>query len=113
MTSPDIATRAPDHVRAISRYIAGKPIEELARELGLDPATIIKLASNENPRGPAPTVRAAIASAVADLTRYPDSNGFALKAALARRLAVDESQIVLGNGSNDILELVTLASMIP
>jgi histidinol-phosphate aminotransferase len=113
MTSPDIAKRAPDHVRAISRYIAGKPIEELARELGLDPATIVKLASNENPRGPAPTVRAAIAAAVVDLTRYPDSNGFALKAALARRLAVDESQIVLGNGSNDILELVTLAFLQP
>ena len=113
MTSPSLSARAPDHVRAISRYIAGKPIEELARELGLDPATIVKLASNENPRGPAPTVRAAIAAAVAEVTRYPDSNGFALKAALSRRLAVDEAQIVLGNGSNDILELVTLAFLQP
>jgi histidinol-phosphate aminotransferase len=113
MNPPAIAARAPDHVRAISRYIAGKPIEELARELGLDPATIVKLASNENPRGPAPTVRAAIAAAVAEVTRYPDSNGFALKAALSRRLAVDEAQIVLGNGSNDILELVTLAFLQP
>ena len=113
MSSPAIAARAPDHVRAISRYIAGKPIEELAREFGLDPATIVKLASNENPRGPAPTVRAAIAAAVGDLPRYPDSNGFALKAALSRRLAVDEAQVVLGNGSNDILELVTLAFLQP
>ena len=113
MNPPALAPHAPDHVRAISRYIAGKPIEELAREFGLDPSTIVKLASNENPRGPAPTVRAAVAAAVAELPRYPDSNAFALKAALSRRLAVDETQIVLGNGSNDILELVTLAFLQP
>ena len=113
MNSPDIAARAPGHVRAISRYIAGKPIDELAREFGLDASTIVKLASNENPRGPSPTVRAAVAAAVTELPRYPDSNGFALKAALSRRLAIDDAQIVLGNGSNDILELVTLAFLQP
>ncbi len=100
---------APEHVRGIAPYIAGKPIEELARELGLDPATIVKLASNENPRGPGPKVRAAVAQAVAELPRYPDSNGFALKSALASRLSVSMEQIVLGNGSNDILELASLA----
>jgi len=113
MKPPAIAERAPDHVRGISRYIAGKPIEELARELGLDPATIVKLASNENPRGPGPGVRAAIAEAIVELSRYPDSNGFALKAALSRRLGVGAEQIVLGNGSNDVLELVTLAFLQP
>ncbi|HVE49360.1 MAG TPA: histidinol-phosphate transaminase [Casimicrobiaceae bacterium] len=104
---------APDHVRRISRYVAGKPTDELARELGFDPATIVKLASNENPRGPGPRVRAAIANAVNELSRYPDSNGFVLKDALAKRLHVASDQIVLGNGSNDILELVTLAFLQP
>jgi histidinol-phosphate aminotransferase len=109
----DLSQRAPEHVRRISRYIAGKPTDELARELGLDPATIVKLASNENPRGPGPGVRAAIAEAVGELPRYPDSNGFALKAALSRRLNVAPDQLVLGNGSNDVLELVSLAFLQP
>ncbi len=109
MNPTGLAQRAPEHIRRISRYLPGKPTDELARELGLDPATIVKLASNENPRGPGPGVRAAIAAAVGELPRYPDSNGFALKAALSRRLGVAPEQLVLGNGSNDVLELVTLA----
>jgi len=104
---------APDYVRAIAPYVGGKPIDEVARELDLDPATIIKLASNENPRGASPKVRAAIAAALGDLTRYPDGNGYALKAALASRLHVAAEQIVLGNGSNDVLELVTQAFLRP
>jgi len=107
------ALRAPEYVRAIAPYVGGKPIEEVARELNLDPATIIKLASNENPRGPSPKVLAAIAVAAADVTRYPDGNGFALKAALSSRLGVRPEQIVLGNGSNDVLELVTQAFLTP
>jgi histidinol-phosphate aminotransferase len=113
MTDPTLARLAPEHVRGIAPYIPGKPIEELARELALDPATIVKLASNENPRGPGPGVRTAIAQAVAELDRYPDGNGFALKSALARRYAVGLDRIVLGNGSNDVLELVTLAFVQP
>ena len=105
--------RAPEYVRAIAPYVGGKPIEEVARELDLDPRTIVKLASNENPRGPSPKVLAAIAAAAADLTRYPDGNGFALKAALAERAGVPPEQIVLGNGSNDILELATQAFLCP
>ena len=105
--------RAPEHVRGIAPYVGGKPIEEVARELDLDPATIVKLASNENPRGPSPKAQAAIAAAVSDLTRYPDGNGFALKAALSRRLHVAPEQIVLGNGSNDVLELATHAFLRP
>jgi histidinol-phosphate aminotransferase len=112
-TSPSAADLAPEYIRGIAPYVAGKPIDELARELGLDAATIVKLASNENPRGASPAVLAAIAGAVAELTRYPDSNGFALKDAIAHRFAVDPAQIVLGNGSNDILELVSLAFLRP
>jgi len=107
------ADLAPEYIRRIAPYVAGKPIDELARELGLDAATIVKLASNENPRGASPAALAAIAGAVAELTRYPDSNGFALKDAIAHRFAVDPAQIVLGNGSNDILELVSLAFLRP
>jgi histidinol-phosphate aminotransferase len=114
MTSADgIAGRAPEHIRRIAPYVAGKPIDELARELGLDAASIVKLASNENPRGPSPQVAAAMAAAMADVTRYPDSNGFALKAAIAARFDVAPESIVLGNGSNDILELVTQAFLQP
>ena len=109
----DPSLQAPDYVRGIARYIPGKPAEELAREFGLDPGTIVKLASNENPRGAGPAVRKAIADAVDGLSRYPDGNGFALKAALASRFGVGHDDIVLGNGSNDILELVTHAFLRP
>ena len=104
-----LTERAPEHVRAIAPYVGGKPIDEVARELKLDPATIIKLASNENPRGPSPKALAAIAAAAGDLTRYPDGNRFALKAALSNRFGVRPEQLVLGNGSNDVLELATQA----
>lgn len=107
------AALAPEHVRGIAPYQPGKPISELARELDLDEAGIVKLASNENPRGPSPAVREAVAQATLDLTRYPDGNGFALKSALAARYGVVPEQIVLGNGSNDILELVTQAFLLP
>ncbi len=109
----DPSAVAPEHVRRITRYLPGKPIGELAREFGLDERDIVKLASNENPRGPSAAVRAAVAAATEELCRYPDGNGFALKAALAARYAVDPDQIVLGNGSNDILELVTQAFLQP
>jgi len=104
---------APDYICRIAPYVPGKPVEELARELALDPASIVKLASNENPRGPGPRVREAISAALASLTRYPDGNGFALKSALAERLGVRLEQLVLGNGSNDILELCSLAFLEP
>jgi histidinol-phosphate aminotransferase len=107
------AAQAPEYVRRISPYVGGKPIEEVARELGLEPSSIIKLASNENPRGPSPRAVAAIAQAASDITRYPDGNAFALKQALAAKLDVDPAQVVLGNGSNDILELVTQAFLRP
>jgi histidinol-phosphate aminotransferase len=104
---------APAHVRAIAPYQAGKPIEEVAREVGLDPASIVKLASNENPLGMPETARKAMVAAMEDLGRYPDSNGFALKSALAARLGVPMDWITLGNGSNDILELAAAAVLAP
>jgi histidinol-phosphate aminotransferase len=113
MTSAKIAEQAPGHVQRLSPYVPGKPIEELAREYGLAEAGIVKLASNENPRGPSARVRQAIVDAAADVTRYPDGNGFALKKALAGRFGVTIEQVVLGNGSNDILELATQAFLRP
>lgn len=104
---------APDYVRAIAPYIAGKPISELAREYGLDEARIIKLASNENPLGIPDSARAAMIAEAAELSRYPDSNGFELKAAISRRYAVPSDWITLGNGSNDNLELIAHALLQP
>ncbi|MBY0238848.1 MAG: histidinol-phosphate transaminase [Burkholderiaceae bacterium] len=99
----------PDYVRAIAPYQAGKPISEVAREFGLDEATIVKLASNENPFGVPDSARDAMAAAAAELGRYPDANGFELKNALSKRYGVAADWITLGNGSNDILEIAAKA----
>ena len=99
----------PEYVRAIAPYQAGKPISEVAREFGLDEASIVKLASNENPFGVPESAKAAMAAAAADLGRYPDANGFELKAALSERYDVPADWITLGNGSNDILEIAAHA----
>src|SRR5438876_4621316 len=109
MDSAELVELSPEYVRRIAPYVPGKPISELARELGLAEASIIKLASNENPRGPSPKALAAIGTAAAELTRYPDGNAFDLKSALSRHFGVGAEQIVLGNGSNDVLELVAQA----
>ena len=99
----------PDYVRAIAPYQAGKPISEVAREFGLDEANIVKLASNENPFGVPESAKEAMAAAAAELGRYPDANGFELKAALSKRYGVPADWITLGNGSNDILEIAAKA----
>jgi len=109
----DFCELSPSYVRSIAPYQPGKPITELAREMGLDAQSIVKLASNENPRGIGPRTRAAIDAALADIARYPDGNGYELKVALAKRHGLDMSTIVLGNGSNDVLELVALAFLAP
>lgn len=100
----DAANLALPGIRQLQPYQAGKPIEELERELGI--TDIVKLASNENPLGVSPMVQQALADKVASLARYPDANGFYLKSALAERLGVTVKQITLGNGSNDVLELL-------
>jgi histidinol-phosphate aminotransferase len=104
---------SPAYVRSIAPYQPGKPISELAREMGLHEKDIVKLASNENPRGIGPRTRAAIERSLGDIARYPDGNGFELKSALAARHGLDMAQIVLGNGSNDVLELVASAFLGP
>lgn len=94
-------------VRKLAPYVIGKPISELARELGVD--DIIKLASNENPLGPGPRAVAAMQRAIADVWLYPDGNGHELKEALARHHGVKPSQVTLGNGSNDLLVMLAEA----
>ena len=111
--SPAQAIEALPYVRAIAPYQAGKPIEELAREHGLQPESIVKLASNENPLGMPESARRAIEAALPELGRYPDSNGFELKAALSRKFGVPAEWITLGNGSNDILEAAAAVMLAP
>ncbi|MDB0573233.1 histidinol-phosphate transaminase [Ralstonia solanacearum] len=103
----------PEYVRAMAPYVAGKPISEVAREFGLDASRIVKLASNENPLGMPASAKAAMAVAIDELARYPDANGFSLKAALHAKFGVPEAWITLGNGSNDILELAARALVAP
>ena len=96
---------APSYIRNIAPYQPGKPISDVARELGMAEADIIKLASNENPLGPSPKALVAIEKALPDLALYPDGNGYALKEVIMRKYGVAMQQIILGNGSNDVLEL--------
>ncbi len=108
-----VAGLAPAYIRSIMPYQPGKPISELAREMGIAEASIVKLASNENPLGMSPRAREAAEAALADLARYPDGGAFALKAALSRKFGVKPEQLVIGNGSNDILELAAHAFLAP
>jgi histidinol-phosphate aminotransferase len=94
-------------------YQPGRPIEEVARELGLPAETIIKLASNENPLGPSPAALAAMRHVLANINLYPDGNAFYLKHRLAEKLGVDSANLLLGNGSNEIIEFVGHALLEP
>jgi histidinol-phosphate aminotransferase len=87
-------------------YEPGKPIDETARELGLDPSQIVKVASNENPLGPSPRAKEAMRQALEDAHIYPDGGGFRLRTAIADQLGLDRSNVVIGNGSNEIIELL-------
>ncbi|MDB5905174.1 MAG: histidinol-phosphate aminotransferase 1 [Betaproteobacteria bacterium] len=108
-----VSDLAPSHIRAIAPYQPGKPISELAREMGIEESSIIKLASNENPLGVSPLAQRAIQAVLGDLGRYPDGNGFELKQALGERYGVALDSIVLGNGSNDVLDLAARAFLTP
>ncbi len=90
----------------LTAYDPGKPIEETARELGLDPRDIIKLASNENPLGPSPMAVEAIREAAGKAHLYPDGGGYQLRTAIAERFGLARENIILGNGSNEIIELI-------
>jgi len=110
-TPLDPCELAPSYIRSIAPYQPGKPITELAREFGLDEAKIIKLASNENPSGLSPRARAAIEAELDEIARYPDA--FELTKAVAARVGVGMERVVLGNGSNDLLEMVAIAFLAP
>jgi len=94
-------------------YQPGRPIEEVARELGLSPEDIIKVASNENPFGPSPLAVAAMQKALAGVNLYPDGNAFYLKQKLAAKLGVEPAHLILGNGSNEVIEFIGHALIAP
>ena len=104
---------APEYIRAISPYQPGKPISELAREMNMEESSIIKLASNENPLGTSPLALKAMTEALNQVALYPDGSGFDLKEALSERYGVSSAQIVLGNGSNEVLELAARVFLKP
>lgn len=109
----NLCNLAPAYIRDIAPYQPGKPIAELAREMGLQEGSIIKLASNENPLGISPAALVAIEAALPDLALYPDGSGYALKQAIAKKFGVKLEQIVLGNGSNDVLEFMARTFLHP
>lgn len=100
-------------LKTLPTYQPGRPIEEVARELGLPADSIIKVASNENPFGPSPRAIAAMQKAVPTVNLYPDGNAFYLKQKLAAKLGVEPANLVLGNGSNEIIEFVGHALLVP
>jgi len=102
----NIQNKANAFVCDLVAYEPGKPIEETARELGLDPNTIVKVASNENALGPAPLAKQAIIDCASEMHIYPDGGGYKLRSALADKYGVELKNVVLGNGSNEIIELL-------
>lgn len=102
--SVDYRQLAVSGVQALQPYQPGKPIEELERELGI--TDILKLASNENPLGVSPKAQAALANSLKTLSLYPDGSGYQLKTAIAEKFGLQSSQITLGNGSNDVLDII-------
>ncbi|QKV56491.1 MAG: histidinol-phosphate transaminase [Dechloromonas sp.] len=106
-----LVDHALSYVRAISPYQPGKPITELAREMGIPVDKIVKLASNENPLGMSPKAKKAVEAAINGIERYPDQ--FDLIRAVAERAGLAQNQVVLGNGSNDVLDLIARVFLAP
>jgi histidinol-phosphate aminotransferase len=106
-----MALKIPDYIKTIAPYVAGKPIEELEREYGITDS--IKLASNENPLGPSPKAMAVIGPAAVNMHRYPDDSAFELIRRLSHHLNVAAEQIVLGNGSDDLLGMLARVLLQP
>ena len=100
----DFLKLAQAGITELSPYQPGKPVEELERELGI--ADIIKLASNENPLGPSSLVKESISGQLSELARYPDGSAYQLKEKLQTTVGIAPAMVTLGNGSNDVLELV-------
>jgi histidinol-phosphate aminotransferase len=104
--------RVPHYIASLSPYVPGKPVEELERELGINES--VKLASNENPIGPSPMAVAALSrEVIGGLNRYPDGGGYYLKQKLAGKLGVKDAEIILGNGSNELLDMAVKTFMEP
>lgn len=101
----------PEYIATLAAYPPGKPLEELERELGISDS--IKLASNENPLGPSPLAMQAIAGQIGKLHRYPDASAYYLKQRLSRHLGLLPEQLLCGNGSDEILELLVRAFLLP
>ena len=101
------------YLKTLPTYQPGRPIEEVARELNLPANEIIKVASNENPFGPSPLAIAALQKALPTVNLYPDGNAFYLKQKLAAKLGVETGNLILGNGSNEIIEFVSHALLTP
>ena len=104
---------ANPQLRDLAVYEPGKPIEETARELGVDPSTIVKLASNENPLGPSPKALEAMRAALENAHLYPDGSGFYLRKAIAAKLRLAPENVILGNGSNEVIEFLGHAFLNP
>ena len=100
----DISKYVPEWILSLTPYQPGKPIEEVEREYGITDS--IKIASNENPLGPSPKAVEAITAALPDLNLYPDGDAFYLKKRLAEKLGLDRSRLILGNGSNELIEMI-------
>ena len=104
---------AHQHILNLTAYEPGKPVEELAREMGLEPSAIIKLASNENPLGPSPAALEAMTQMLHRSHFYPDGGAWALRNAIAEKLGVKRENVILGNGSNEIIEFIGHAFLKP
>ena len=104
---------ANPQLRDLVSYEPGKPVEDVARELGLKPSEIIKLASNENPLGPSPKALAAMHEALERVHFYPDGGGFYLREAIAEQFGLSRENVILGNGSNEIIEFIGHAFLRP
>ena len=101
----------PDHIKTITPYVPGKPLQELERELGIKGS--IKLASNENPLGPSPRALRAMRTGMKELNRYPDGSCYYLKNALSGKLNIDPEELIFGNGSNELIELAVRTYLCP
>jgi len=104
---------ANQQLRDLVAYEPGKPVEDVARELGMDPGKIIKLASNENPLGPSPKARQAMIETIERAHFYPDGGGYYLREAIAEKVGVSMAHVILGNGSNEIIEFLGHAYLQP
>jgi histidinol-phosphate aminotransferase len=111
--SVSVWNQAHEWLRDLVAYEPGKPIEDVARELGLEPGQIIKLASNENPLGPSPKALAAMRDALERAHFYPDGGGFYLREAIARKFGLTREHVILGCGSNEIIEFIGHAFLSP